>query len=1361
MTSTTITSSSGQYIFAASDVTLTNASTISGTVGVSSTFSNDTLINLGSGLIQGTSGNGVALYKGGVVTNTGGLIEGSNGVGVAAAAGLVTNSGTIIGTNRQGVGLGDGGSIDNSGLISGVAGVYVGAAAGTVTNTNTILGASSYGVLLHNGGIVTNTAGLIQGSKGVTITGTIGVTGTINNAGTIIGTSSYGAALGEGGNVGNSGLIEGGVDIAFGSGTLTNTVANSGTILGAFNGVYIARGGVVSNSAGLIQGFDGAIIVGGLAIISNAATITGVSRNGVAIYDGGTIDNSGLIQGFTNGAYISFGAATLENSGTISGGTSSVKFRAGFNDRLIVDPGAVFAGAVDGGNTFGATATTTLALASGASEGTLTSLGSQFTDFAQITVDTGAYWSLKNQTIATSITLTNSGTIGSNVHLAAGASLTNAAYGVINAGTASYAIYDNAAAILNYGSIDGIANGAVYLANGGLLSNASGGVIVGYQLGADLAGPSADTVINAGSIIATTNFGVQVEAAYSQITNQSGGLIHGNSFGVIADGTVSVTNAGSVHGGYSGVLLRNGGLFVNQSGGTVTGSNNGVDWQYTAGTVVNAGSIGGGSLAVRFRAFDGNRLIVDPGAAFSGLVDGGNTIGSTAVSTLELASGSSVGTLTGLGASIVHFAEIDVDAGAFWRVNVAALGAGYGIDVAGTLVNQAGSVASVVTLEAGASFRNLFGATVSSGALTNTHQGVVYGSGAGVTIINNGTIADTGALGDGIALKHGGSIANGATATIVGHAVGAFVTAAAGIVTNSGTILGSINNGVALYDGGTITNLAGLIQGTNAVGIAGTSGFVSNAGTMIGTTRQGAGLGAGGSVYNSGLIEGVTGVYIGGGVGTLTNAGSISASSDAVFFQPGHADRLIVVPGAAFTGTVDGGNKLGATVASTMELASGASAGTLSSAGSQYIDFAQFALDAGASWALSSNSTIVAAQTIAFGGGGIYLHLNAPGAVAGHLTNFAVGDTIDLKGIDPASVGYSSGTLSFAGGAFELSLGGGGTLVTTASADGAALGVLCFCADTMILTPSGERRVQELAVGDLVTTANGAKRPIVWIGSGKVLATRGRRSAATPVIVRKDAIATDVPLRDLHVTKGHSLFIDDVLIPVEFLVNHRSIVWDDRAQEVELYHVELEDHDVLIADGAAAESYRDDGNRWLFFNTNAGWQGQPREPCAPILTGGPIVDTVWRRLLYRTEPRPSVPLTHDPDLHLIVDRVRVDPSSRRGDVITFRVPHRPTSVRIVSRAATPDTLGLARDPRELGVALRRIMIVHGRKLVLVEAEDARLTEGFHSYEPRDAIRWTNGDALLPPELFDGFDGRVQIELIVAHATQYTLACKAA
>ena len=145
-------------------------------------------------------------------------------------------------------------------------------------------------------------------------------------------------------------------------------------------------------------------------------------------------------------------------------------------------------------------------------------------------------------------------------------------------------------------------------------------------------------------------------------------------------------------------------------------------------------------------------------------------------------------------------------------------------------------------------------------------------------------------------------------------------------------------------------------------------------------------------------------------------------------------------------------------------------------------------------------------------------------------------------------------------------------------------------------------KVEDLRVGDHVRCLRRGLATVAWIGTGRALATRGRRNAATPVIVRKGALADNVPHRDLHITKGHSLYIDGVLIPVEFLVNHRSILWDDRAQEITVYHVELETHDILLADGAPAESYRDDGNRWLFQNANSGWDSPPQRHarrCSP------------------------------------------------------------------------------------------------------------------------------------------------------------------
>jgi len=371
-----------------------------------------------------------------------------------------------------------------------------------------------------------------------------------------------------------------------------------------------------------------------------------------------------------------------------------------------------------------------------------------------------------------------------------------------------------------------------------------------------------------------------------------------------------------------------------------------------------------------------------------------------------------------------------------------------------------------------------------------------------------------------------------------------------------------------------------------------------------------------------------------------------------------------------------------------------------------------------------------------------------------NIYGLATGTDGVLYGFDRNSV-YSIDTSTGAATLVQTFSGGLGASYGAASQADAT--PICFLRGTRIATPSGEVAIEQLSPGDLILTQAGKARSIVWIGEGNVLASGRQRGVATPVIVRKDAFSDGVPNRDLHVTRAHAFLFDGVLIPAEFLVNHRSIVWDDEPQEVSLFHIELETHDVLIANGAPAESYRDDGNRWLFRNAGTAHPGNP-EVCAPVLTGGAIVDAVWRRLLDRAGPGPTGPLTTDPALHLVVDGRRLDPESVDRSVYTFRLPPAPRAVRIVSRAASPAELGQARDPRVLGVAVRKIILWDGWRVDLTEAADERLTDGFHGYEPDDGIRWTSGDAALPEDLFAGRqDKLLQLELHLGGTTPYPLS----
>ena len=864
--------------------------------------------------------------------------------------------------------------------------------------------------------------------------------------------------------------------------------------------------------------------------------------------------------------------------------------------------------------------------------------------------------------------------------------------------------------VANYGTIAGVSGSGVYLAAGGVVTNSSAALISGGVNGV-FAGTSASTISNQGTLIGTTGAGVYLQA---------GG---------------SVINIGTA--------------------ASISGAKYGIDVATGAATVTNQGSISGGTVAVQFASGGGNVFVLYPGAVTTGYVNAGSGL-----NTLALASSLSIGTITGIGSQYVGFRVVNVEAGASWLAadgNTILGSAKIYVDASATLTN-AGTLGAAVTLDAGASLTNTSAGTVAAG------YGVIA-PGNAVTVTNEGVIS--GATGHGIELLAGGTVINSS------------VTA---------SLSGSLDGVYAYSDLGSASATA-----------------ITNLGTI------------------SGAIDGV---FLGPG-GTVTNAGSIHGGSNAVEFAPHYTSRLIIDPGAVFSGVVDGGNAVGAPVVSSLELASGASAGTLAGLGSQYIDFGQTTIDAGASWTLTgSNSlasgatltnagtldlsnatltdngvlendgiilldpstmtvgsligtgniiigagstldaqgTVASGEAIAFGGSGAYLHLDMPDYVSGSVTNFAVGKSIDLSGVAAGSVTLASGTLSFTGGSFALSLDGVTEVQAVTSADGALVSALCFCAGTQILTPSGEVPVETLSVGDPVVTASGIVERVVWIGTGKVMVARGRRSAATPVIVRKGALADNVPNRDLRVTKGHSLFLDGVLIPVEFLINHRSIVWDDLAQEVTIYHVELARHDVLVANGAPAESYRDDGNRWLFQNANSGWEQPPSKPCAPILTGGPVVDAIWLRLLERAGPRTGLPLTDEADLHLLVDGKRIDAIEQRDAMFVFRLRGKPRSVRIRSRAAVPQELGLSRDPRCLGVAVRRLVLAEARRQRAIEAGAVSLTDGYHGFEASDGIRWTDGDAVVPAELFAGMSGPGMLMVQLGGATRYVAEgaiCRAA
>jgi len=144
---------------------------------------------------------------------------------------------------------------------------------------------------------------------------------------------------------------------------------------------------------------------------------------------------------------------------------------------------------------------------------------------------------------------------------------------------------------------------------------------------------------------------------------------------------------------------------------------------------------------------------------------------------------------------------------------------------------------------------------------------------------------------------------------------------------------------------------------------------------------------------------------------------------------------------------------------------------------------------------------------------------------------------------------------------------------------------VCFMAGTAITTLNGAVAVESLLPGDEVLTADGRQVPVRWIGRRMVSRQFADPQRFFPIRIKAGALADNVPSRDLLVSPDHALFVDDRLVQASALVNHQSIVREHEVDEVfTYYHVELEDHSLILAEGAPAETFVDNVTRMRFDN---------------------------------------------------------------------------------------------------------------------------------------------------------------------------------
>ena len=209
------------------------------------------------------------------------------------------------------------------------------------------------------------------------------------------------------------------------------------------------------------------------------------------------------------------------------------------------------------------------------------------------------------------------------------------------------------------------------------------------------------------------------------------------------------------------------------------------------------------------------------------------------------------------------------------------------------------------------------------------------------------------------------------------------------------------------------------------------------------------------------------------------------------------------------------------------------------------------------------------------------------------LSGFDDDFNIAVKSQDPGDCWFINGFDSYVvvGNIWTFTYTGTDGLTHTMSIDaestnntGVACVVVCFAGGTRIRTPGGERVIEDLQQGDLVCCGDGQNRRIRWIGSQIFNAEElARDTRLRPVVLKSGALGENAPKRALRLSPQHRVLLCDwraeylfgeheILTPAISLINDTTIMQDHSFEPVEYFHILLDEHHTVFAEGLECES---------------------------------------------------------------------------------------------------------------------------------------------------------------------------------------------
>ncbi|WP_294540784.1 Hint domain-containing protein [uncultured Rhodoblastus sp.] len=375
------------------------------------------------------------------------------------------------------------------------------------------------------------------------------------------------------------------------------------------------------------------------------------------------------------------------------------------------------------------------------------------------------------------------------------------------------------------------------------------------------------------------------------------------------------------------------------------------------------------------------------------------------------------------------------------------------------------------------------------------------------------------------------------------------VIASAGVIQVDKLATLTASNGLALFSGATL-DVSGSATVNGAGVYANASTIQLNGATL--TVGNGVSLVANSQLTGSGTL-----------IGDISGAGSILAAAGGALILT----KAVGNDNANVTSLVLGAG-------SSLLLTSTSGIGT--STFSPTVEFAGVATTE-IFQAVNESIKDIYLGTIKSFGGGDFIKLGSFGA-DDKLTYNSGAHTVTISD----SGGHNSRTFTFDGSTDVSQI-----MLDQATVNGVLADVLsiCFMAGTRILTPEGEAPVETLSRGDLVLTAEGQARPVLWVGRQTIAARFVDPVRNWPIRIAAGALAENAPSRDLLVSPEHAVLVEEVLVNAGALVNGTSIRRESAVPESFVYyHVELEEHALILAENVPAETFVDNVDRRHFDN---------------------------------------------------------------------------------------------------------------------------------------------------------------------------------